>query len=67
MKRVKELKETIEQLKRSVDSLNGRINPAELSHFAQGYNQAIRFAMAITMMDIQVIETKIKLIEDEKI
>lgn len=65
--RVNELKECIEQLKRSVDTLTGRMYKEETTYFAEVYNRAIKFAISLYMLDIQVLETKLKLIEDEKI
>lgn len=65
--RTTEIKECIEQLKRSVDTLNDRIYKQGTTHFAEVYNQAIKFAISLYMLDIQVLETKLKLIEDEKI
>ena len=66
-KPVKELREVVEQLKRSIDTLNGRIYKAEDSSFKAGYNQSIKFAIALYMADILTIETKIKLIEINQI
>ena len=66
-KPVKELREVVEQLKRSIYTLNGRFCKAEDSNFKTVYNQSIKFAIALYMADILTIETKIKLIENNQI
>lgn len=60
---VKELREVIEQLNRTREILESGKNKPAMTFFAEGYNMATEYAISLTELDIEVIESKIKLIE----
>jgi len=64
--RINELKEVLKQINRTKNSLEGSKVKTD-TDFADAYNMGISCAINHLNIDILTIETKIKLIEDEKI
>ena len=64
--RVNELKEVLQQINRTKSSLEGSKVKTD-TEFADSYNMGLQCAINHLNIDIMTIETKIKLIEDEKI
>ena len=64
--RTKELKEVLGQINRTKNRLEGSKVKSD-TDFADAYNMGLQHAIHMINIDIMTIETKIKLIEDEKI
>jgi hypothetical protein len=64
--RVKELNEVLQQIERTKKSLEGSKVKSD-TDFADAYNMGLQHAIHMINIDIMTIETKIKLIEYEKI
>ena len=64
--RVNELNEVLEQINRTKSILEGSKVKTD-TDFADYYNMGLQCAIHLLNIDIMTIETKIKLIEDEKI
>lgn len=64
--RINELKEVLGQINRTKNSLEGSKVKTD-TDFADAYNMGLQHAIHMINIDIMTIETKIKLIEYEKI
>ena len=64
--RINELREILEQINRTKNSLEGSKVKSD-TEFADAYNMGLSCAINHLNIDIMTINTKIKLIEDEKI
>ncbi len=64
--RINELKEVLQQIERTKNSLEGSKVKLD-TDFADAYNMGLQCAINHLNIDIMTINTKIKLIEDEKI
>lgn len=64
--RINELTEVLQQINRTKNSLESSMITTDID-FAEAHNMGLEYAIRHLNIDIMTIETKIKLIEDEKI